>query len=80
MVCGPLGLEEMAATGIGTSSESAEVATSLSVSVQVAELAFHVPELEFGGASTTLVEAVVFTVCETFDASLGRLARFVGHD
>ena len=35
VVCGLLGLEEMAATGIATASESAEVATSLSVSAAV---------------------------------------------
>ena len=75
MSCGLLGLEEMAATGIVTASESREVVTSLLVSA--AASAFCVPELELGGASTTLVEAVVFTVCEKFDASLGRLARFV---
>ena len=77
VVCGLLGLEEMAATGIATASESAEVATSLSVSA--AASAFCVPELELGGASTTLVGAVVFTVSETFDAWLVRLARFKGH-
>ena len=74
VVCGLLGLEEMAATGIATASESVEVGTSL-----LAASAFCVPELELGGASNTLVGAVVFTVSETFDASLGRLARFVGH-
>ena len=41
--------------------------------------AFCMPELALGGASTTLVGAVVFIVSETFDASLVRLARFVGH-
>ena len=76
VVCGLLGLEEMAATGIAAASESTEVATSLSVSV--ATSAFCVPEIKFGGVSTTLMGAVMFTVCETFDASLGRLACFVG--
>ena len=75
--CGLLGLEEMAATGIVTASESREVVTSLLVSA--AASAFCVPELELGGASNTLVGAVVFTVSETFVASLGHLAHFVGH-
>ena len=37
--------------------------TSLSLSAAVS--AFGVPEIELGAASTTLVGAVVFTVCET---------------
>ena len=39
---------------------------------------FCVPDTELVGALTTLMGAVVFTLCETFDASLGGLARFVG--
>ena len=69
--CALLYLEEIAAMGIATPTESAEMATSFPVS------ALSVPEASLGDASTALTGAVLCIVCETIFALLGRLACFI---
>ena len=51
------------------------VVTSMSVSVAMSS--FCVPEARMGGASTALTAAVVFTVCETFDALFCPIVFFI---
>ena len=74
--CALLCLEETAATGVATATESAEIVTSSTVSAAMP--AFSVPGASLGDASTSFTGAVSCIVCETFFASLGRLARFLG--
>ena len=70
-------LEETAATGVATATESAEIVTSSTVSAAMP--AFSVPGASLGDVSTSFTGAVSCIVCETFFASLGHLACFIGH-
>ena len=72
--CALVCLEATAATGVATATESAEMATSLTVSA--ATSAFN--EASLGDASTALTGAIS-CMCDTLFASLGRLARFLEH-
>ena len=66
--------EETAARGITTELELAENTTSMCQQTWT----FCVPQESLVGALTALTGAVLLTGCETFFASLGHLACFIG--